>query len=206
MSHTSSIHRMSEVAREVDDSPEERGVPESVPDMDNIDASSATEDHSRGDTAPTQSVEAHRRAAVILEVLAGVRGPSEAATALGVTVSHYYVLERKALAGLVAGLRVSAQRSAWSGAGAAAGGGAARAGRMPSRMPAPVGPGACHAAGHGLAFPGGGRAAGHARQGEGEGKRQGNRASFPGASAASAHGSRLARGRGTAAPRGPRGP
>jgi hypothetical protein len=94
---------MSEVAREVDDSPEERGVPESVPDMDNIDASSATEDHSRGDTAPTQSVEAHRRAAVILEVLAGVRGPSEAATALGVTVSHYYVLERKALAGLVAG-------------------------------------------------------------------------------------------------------
>jgi hypothetical protein len=103
MSHPSSIHQLSEVAREVDVSPQERGAPESVPDTDNSNASPATQADSRGDTAQTQSVEAHRRAAVILEVLAGVRGPSEAAAALEVSVSHYYLLERKALAGLVAG-------------------------------------------------------------------------------------------------------
>jgi hypothetical protein len=48
------------------------------------------------------SVEANRRAAMILEVLAGERLPSEAAGALGVSVTHYYLLERKALEGLVA--------------------------------------------------------------------------------------------------------
>ena len=48
------------------------------------------------------SVEAKRRAAVILEVLAGSRRPSEAATALGVTVPRYYFLEEQALRGLVA--------------------------------------------------------------------------------------------------------
>ena len=47
------------------------------------------------------SAEASRRAAAILEVLAGVRGPSEAAAALRISVNHYYLLERKALAGLV---------------------------------------------------------------------------------------------------------
>lgn len=44
---------------------------------------------------------ARRRAAVVLEVLAGVRAPREAAAALGVSVNYYYVLERKALRGLV---------------------------------------------------------------------------------------------------------
>lgn len=48
------------------------------------------------------SAEANRRAAVILEVLAGVRLPSEAAQALGISVTHYYILERKALQGLLA--------------------------------------------------------------------------------------------------------
>ena len=48
------------------------------------------------------SVEGHRRAAVILEVLGGLRTPSEAADVLKVSVTHYYVLERKALRGLVA--------------------------------------------------------------------------------------------------------
>lgn len=48
------------------------------------------------------SLEAKRRAAVILEVLAGSRRPSEAATALGVTVPRYYFLEAQALAGLLA--------------------------------------------------------------------------------------------------------
>lgn len=47
------------------------------------------------------SAEASRRAAAILEVLAGVRGPSESAAALRISVNHYYLLERKALAGLV---------------------------------------------------------------------------------------------------------
>jgi hypothetical protein len=48
------------------------------------------------------STEANRRAAVILEVLAGERLPSEAAALLGVSVTHYYILERKALEGLLA--------------------------------------------------------------------------------------------------------
>jgi hypothetical protein len=48
------------------------------------------------------SLEAKRRAAVILEVLAGSRRPSEAAAALGVTVPRYYFLEEQALAGLLA--------------------------------------------------------------------------------------------------------
>lgn len=47
--------------------------------------------------------EAKRRAAVVLEVLAGMRTPSEAASALGLSVSCYYLLERKALQGLLDG-------------------------------------------------------------------------------------------------------
>jgi hypothetical protein len=55
-------------------------------------------------TAPqaAPSLEAKRRAAAILEVLAGTRRPSEAAAALGVTVPRYYFLEERALRGLVA--------------------------------------------------------------------------------------------------------
>jgi hypothetical protein len=45
---------------------------------------------------------ARRRAAVILEVLAGVRGVSDAASALGVSTTRYYGIESSALAGLVA--------------------------------------------------------------------------------------------------------
>lgn len=47
------------------------------------------------------SSEANRRAAVILTVLAGERLPSEAAEVLGISVTHYYILERKALEGLL---------------------------------------------------------------------------------------------------------
>lgn len=47
------------------------------------------------------SAEANRRAAVILTVLAGERLPSEAAKVLGISVTHYYILERKALEGLL---------------------------------------------------------------------------------------------------------
>jgi hypothetical protein len=49
------------------------------------------------------SAEAKRFAAAILEVLAGIRGPSEAANVLGISLARYYQLETRALAGLVAG-------------------------------------------------------------------------------------------------------
>jgi hypothetical protein len=48
--------------------------------------------------------EASRMAVVILEVLAGVRSPQDAATALGITSPRYYQLETRALNGLVAAL------------------------------------------------------------------------------------------------------
>jgi hypothetical protein len=47
------------------------------------------------------SLEAKRLAAAVLEVLAGTRGPSEAAAALGISLPRYYQLESRALAGLL---------------------------------------------------------------------------------------------------------
>lgn len=47
-------------------------------------------------------IEARRAAAVILEVLAGVRTPASAATALGIRVPRYYLLEERAIQGLIA--------------------------------------------------------------------------------------------------------
>jgi hypothetical protein len=46
--------------------------------------------------------DARRQAAAILEVLAGVRTPAEAAAALGMSLPGYYQLESRALRGLVA--------------------------------------------------------------------------------------------------------
>jgi hypothetical protein len=57
----------------------------------------------RGTSSNGPSQEARRTAAAILEVLAGVRTPSEAAQALSVSVPRYYALEQRAVAGLVAG-------------------------------------------------------------------------------------------------------
>jgi hypothetical protein len=48
------------------------------------------------------SREAGRFAAAILEVLAGVRTPTDAAVALGISVPRYYLWEQRALEGLVA--------------------------------------------------------------------------------------------------------
>jgi hypothetical protein len=48
------------------------------------------------------SREAQRFAAAILEVLAGVRTPTDAAAALGIAVPRYYFWEQRALAGLIA--------------------------------------------------------------------------------------------------------
>ena len=50
----------------------------------------------RGETLATR-----RTAALILEVLAGVRTPTEAAEVLGIAPPRYYVLEARALEGLV---------------------------------------------------------------------------------------------------------
>ena len=47
------------------------------------------------------SEQARRQAAAILEVLAGVRRPGEAAQVLGTSLPRYYQLEQRALAGLV---------------------------------------------------------------------------------------------------------
>lgn len=49
------------------------------------------------------TAEARRWAAAILEVLAGVRTPTQAAEALGVSLPRYYALELRALQGLLAG-------------------------------------------------------------------------------------------------------
>ena len=49
------------------------------------------------------SQQARRTAAAILEVLAGIRTPSEAAQALSVSVPRYYALEQRAVVSLVAG-------------------------------------------------------------------------------------------------------
>lgn len=46
-------------------------------------------------------IEARRAAAVILEVLAGVRTPATAATALEIRLPRYYLLEERAIQGLI---------------------------------------------------------------------------------------------------------
>jgi hypothetical protein len=59
----------------------------------------------RPGTAPVPrggaSEQARRQAAAILEVLAGVRRPNEAAQVLEISLPRYYQLEQRALAGLV---------------------------------------------------------------------------------------------------------
>jgi hypothetical protein len=49
------------------------------------------------------SRDARRLAAALLEVLAGTRTPTQAASALGVSLPRYYHLEARALRGLLAG-------------------------------------------------------------------------------------------------------
>lgn len=67
-------------------------------------SSSNGQSSSAGSRASADS-ETNRRAAIILEVLAGVRTPSDAAESLKISVNYYYVLERKAVQGLVAACR-----------------------------------------------------------------------------------------------------
>lgn len=53
------------------------------------------------DLGKDRGMEAKRLAAAILEVLAGARTPTEAATALGLSVPRYYQVESQALRGLL---------------------------------------------------------------------------------------------------------
>jgi len=50
---------------------------------------------------PIIGPEARRAAALVLEVLAGVRTPAGAATALGIRLPRYYLLEQRAIQGLI---------------------------------------------------------------------------------------------------------
>ena len=52
----------------------------------------------------TGSQEAKRQAAVLLEVLSGLRGPQQGSEALGVSLNRYYQLETRALQGLITAL------------------------------------------------------------------------------------------------------
>lgn len=54
------------------------------------------------DLGKDRGMEAKKLAAAILEALAGARTPTEAATALGLSVPRYYQLELQALRGLLA--------------------------------------------------------------------------------------------------------
>jgi hypothetical protein len=60
----------------------------------------------RAERAQPASRDAQRRAAIVLEVLAGVRFPHEAASALGMGPARYYLLEQHALRGLLAACEV----------------------------------------------------------------------------------------------------
>lgn len=56
---------------------------------------------SRQPASITGSAEAKRSAAVILEVLSGMRGPQEASEAIGISSMRYYALENRALQGMI---------------------------------------------------------------------------------------------------------
>ena len=62
---------------------------------------SGRSERSRRNRPQPVSREAQRVAAAILEVLAGVRTPTEAAAAVGLSVPRYYLWEQRALEGLV---------------------------------------------------------------------------------------------------------
>ncbi len=56
------------------------------------------------------SPEAKRKASVILEVLGGLRSPTSASAVLGISVQRYYMIEVRALQGLIAALDVKPKR------------------------------------------------------------------------------------------------
>lgn len=56
------------------------------------------------DANPKGSKEARRNVALLLEALCGMRSTTEAAEAMGVSMQRYYVLERRAVQGMVTAL------------------------------------------------------------------------------------------------------
>lgn len=54
---------------------------------------------SRQEVVRQATSDARRRAAAVLEVLAGARTPTQAAEALGVSLPRYYLLEQRAIGG-----------------------------------------------------------------------------------------------------------
>jgi hypothetical protein len=52
----------------------------------------------------TGSREAKRQAAIVLEVLSGLRGPTEGSQTMGVSLSRYYQIETRGLQGLITAL------------------------------------------------------------------------------------------------------
>lgn len=54
-----------------------------------------------GEKKPASSLEARKMAGVVLEVLSGTMTPSEAAEVMGMSVPKYYMVESRALDGLV---------------------------------------------------------------------------------------------------------
>ncbi|MEZ6184152.1 MAG: hypothetical protein R3F62_03970 [Planctomycetota bacterium] len=65
---------------------------------------SASEPTSPAPAKPGPSARARQLGTVVLEVLAGLRTPQEASTALGLSVQRYYTLEARAVEGLVGAL------------------------------------------------------------------------------------------------------
>lgn len=63
---------------------------------------------------PDAPRETRKTAALILEVLAGMRSPTEAAEALAISVNHYYILEDKALKGFVEALEPKPRGRKWT--------------------------------------------------------------------------------------------
>ena len=59
-----------------------------------------------GPALNANSAETKRLATAILEVLAGVRSPADAAKTLEISLPRYYLLEQRALAGLLAACEV----------------------------------------------------------------------------------------------------
>jgi hypothetical protein len=70
--------------------------------MEGIMATPRKKPNQKTGKASDGSREARRTATAILEVMAGVRTPTDAAKALGVSTPRFYVLEERALQGMVA--------------------------------------------------------------------------------------------------------
>ncbi|MBL9149572.1 MAG: hypothetical protein JNM94_12855 [Phycisphaerae bacterium] len=77
--------------------------PPAAPDRPDPRRPRSTKGLARGMRVDDADLAARRRAACVLEVLAGVRAPEEAAAALALPLAGYFQLEEKALRGLVEG-------------------------------------------------------------------------------------------------------